>query len=247
MTRHIPFLYLFLLFCSFILQSDFISEQKRYPRVRAAWQEKQGFLDSLLLTQNLDKSNLEIMLLAYKEQDLIEVWAKNREQASYQLFHTYPICARSGSLGPKVRQGDGQVPEGFYHIDRFNPVSNFHLSLGINYPNSADRRRNPGGNWGGDIFIHGSCVTVGCLPVTDPMIKEIYLLAVHAFGNGQTKIPVYIFPFRMTDTNLKHYLEQHQEHTPFWNNLKTGYDLFQKHRKLLQVSIGPKGDYLFAH
>src|SRR5690606_7945323 len=136
---------------------------------------------------------------------------------------SYPICARSGILGPKEKQGDGQVPEGFYYINRFNPVSNFHLSLGINYPNEADSRRNPKGNLGGDIFIHGSCVTIGCLPLTDNLIKEVYLLSIHAYANGQTKIPVYIFPFRMTDDQMMTYISQYSDNPSlvnFWKNLK---------------------------
>src|SRR5690606_11025729 len=102
---------------------------------------------------------------------------KNGEK--FTLVKTYPVCSSSGLPGPKRKKGDRQTPEGFYHIDRFNPQSAFHLSLGINYPNSSDKilgHSDPGG----DIFIHGSCVTIGCVPLTDDLIKEVYVLAVEA-------------------------------------------------------------------
>lgn len=103
----------------------------------------------------------------------------------FRLIKDYQICSLSGELGPKRQQGDLQVPEGFYWIDRFNPASNFYLSLGINYPNQFDRILGKSGELGGDIFIHGGCVTIGCIPITDDKIKELYLIAVEAKSNGQ--------------------------------------------------------------
>ncbi|WGU69538.1 L,D-transpeptidase family protein [Capnocytophaga canimorsus] len=146
-----------------------------------------------------------------------------KKEHTYRKIISYPICSRSGKLGPKRKQGDGQVPEGFYHIDRFNPSSNFYLSLGLNYPNLSDKRKSKVHDLGGDIFIHGACVTVGCLPMTDNYIKEIYLLATYARNNGQNKIPVYLFPFKMTDKNMQIYkgkYKYNEELISFWNNLK---------------------------
>lgn len=166
----------------------------------------------------------------------------------YKLIAAYDICASSGQLGPKRKQGDRQVPEGFYTIDRFNPASNFYLSLGVNYPNRSDRKKSDAADPGGDIFIHGSCVTIGCLPMTDSKIKEIYLYAVYARNNGQNDIPVYIFPFRMTDGNFQTYKNRYaknRELTDFWTNLKTGYDKFIAEKKALKVSVDNSGDYLF--
>jgi murein L,D-transpeptidase YafK len=151
-------------------------------------------------------------------------------------------------LGPKRRNGDRQVPEGFYHIDRFNPFSNFYLSLGINYPNPSDRKKSRAQRLGGDIFIHGSCVTIGCLPMTDDKIREIYLYAVHARNNGQTNIPVYIFPFRMTEGNFETYKQkyrQNQELIAFWTNLKTGFDKFERTKEALHISVNKDGNYDF--
>ena len=145
-------------------------------------------------------------------------------------------------------QGDEQVPEGFYYIDRFNPMSKFYLSLGLNYPNRSDKRKGKAGSLGGDIFIHGSCVTIGCLPMTDTHIKEIYLLAVHAKNNGQSKIPVYIFPFKMTDQNMATYKARYKDNkelTLFWENLKPGYDKFTKYHRELDIEVAENGDYTY--
>ena len=151
-------------------------------------------------------------------------------------------------MGPKRKQGDNQVPEGFYHIDAFNPFSNFYLSLGLNYPNQSDRKKSKAANLGGDIFIHGDCVTIGCLPMTNDKIKEIYIYAIQARQSGQLKIPVYIFPFRQTDENMKKYkstYQNNQELLGFWNNLKVGYDKFQKDFQELKVRVDANGNYLF--
>lgn len=237
-----------LFWVSFTIQNDFLSEQKRYERVRTAIKEKQSFLDKKLKSAQLSSENIHLIFIAYKDDGLLEVYAKSKQAATYQKLLSYPICARSGQLGPKQKQGDGQVPEGFYHIDRFNPVSNFYLSLGLNYPNLADKKRNTRAPLGGDIFIHGACVTIGCLPMTDDKIKEIYLLAVHAKNNGQSKIPVYVFPFNMTDEQMDKYKTKYsanKELISFWNNLKIGHDQFIKSPKELNFKVKENGEYSF--
>ncbi|MDX5346498.1 MAG: L,D-transpeptidase family protein, partial [Hymenobacteraceae bacterium] len=183
-----------------------------------------------LKANNINPGELNILFVAYKAELELELYAKKNSENTYRKIQTYYVCERSGNLGPKRKQGDLQVPEGFYHIDRFNPISNFYLSLGINYPNQSDRKKGTANNLGGDIFIHGACVTVGCLPMTDDKIKEIYLYAVQAKHNGQNQIPVYIFPFRMTNQNVSLYTESYsneEELLSFWKNLKPGYDKFE--------------------
>jgi hypothetical protein len=106
----------------------------------------------------------------------------------------------AGELGPKRKQGDNQTPEGFYAISYFNPRSDFHLSLHIDYPNRRDRAAGADGvKLGGDIFIHGGCLSEGCLAITDEGIRELYWLAVEARSVGQRRIPVHIFPARLGD------------------------------------------------
>jgi murein L,D-transpeptidase YafK len=229
-------------------QKDFLTEQKKYERVRAAISEKHEYIRNILEKNNLSTENLHVLFIAYKECDELEVYAKTKSSNVYKKIISYPVCARSGHLGPKRKQGDGQVPEGFYYIDKFNPVSSFYLSLGINFPNLADRRKSQNSNLGGDIFIHGSCVTIGCLPMTDNNIKEIYLLALYARNNGQMKIPVYIFPFRMTDENMETFRKRYknnEELLSFWDNLKIGYDKFFREYKALNIIVSENGDYLY--
>lgn len=228
--------------------ADFLTEQKRFPRVRAAIEEKESTVTQDLDRHGISLSTMNLLLIAYKDSDELELYAKNKTESTYILIRSYRICSRSGTLGPKRKQGDRQVPEGFYHITHFNPASNFYLSLGLNYPNLADRRKTTATDPGGDIYIHGACVTIGCLPMTDDKIKEVYVYAVHAKNNGQTRIPVYIFPFRMTDPGVQRYREQYGENSEliaFWSTLKRGYDQFMSTKVSLTVVVDENGEYLF--
>ena len=118
-------LFLGVLLFSVTAPSDFLSEQKKFERVRTALSEKEDELENKLKENNLSIHNLNILLVAYKEHDQLDVYAKTKENSTYKKFYSYEICSRSGQLGPKRVQGDNQVPEGFYHIDRFNPSSSF--------------------------------------------------------------------------------------------------------------------------
>jgi murein L,D-transpeptidase YafK len=236
------------LLLSFTMHTDFLTEQKAFERVRATINEKQSLLEATLKEHKISFDNLHLLFVAYKNDDVLEVYAKTKQETTYKKLVSYDICSRSGQPGPKRMEGDEQVPEGFYHIDRFNPMSKFYLSLGLNYPNLSDKRKSNAHNLGGDIFIHGSCVTIGCLPMTDTHIKEIYLLAVHAKNNGQSKIPVYIFPFKMTDQNMATYKARYidnKELTLFWENLKPGYDRFTKYHRELDIDVAENGDYKY--
>lgn len=229
-------------------QSDFLTEQKRYERVRTAINEKEDLVINNLKETNIELDQLNIIIIAYKSESEIDIFAKREIEDTYKNLVNYSICSKSGQIGPKRKQGDYQVPEGFYFIDRFNPVSSFYLSLGLNYPNLSDRRKSTATNLGGDIFIHGSCVTIGCLPITDEKIKELYLYAINAKHNGQKKIPVYIFPFRMSDQKFKEFEEKYSndaELINFWKNIKSGYDKFFKEKTELNISVNNEGDYIF--
>lgn len=229
-------------------QSTFLENQKKYARVRGAMEEKSSVLTRTLTENGLSVSDLNILIVAYKDESILELYAKSRAEKAYRPIKTYRIAARSGVLGPKSEQGDFQVPEGFYRIDRFNPASQFHLSLGINYPNSADRRRSHAGKLGGDIFIHGASVTIGCLPITDDKIKELYLYAVFARNGGQSTIPVYIFPFSMNDANMNTFARRYAADpslVAFWRNLKQGFDLFMTNKIPLAVAPDTNGHYIY--
>ncbi len=234
------------LYYSMPKKQSFLTQQKKFERVRISIKEKEHLLTADLKEKNLKLSDLAITIVAYKDEDVLEVYGRSKSQKKLILLKSYPICARSGTLGPKRKEGDGQVPEGFYHINVFNPSSNYYLSLGINYPNASDKLKSNHKSLGGNIFIHGSCVTIGCLPMTDDFIKEIYLLAVHARNNGQTKIPVYIFPYKMGQSNhLQHIKFATSLQNSYWANLKEGYDLFQSKNQELSFTINSNGDYLF--
>jgi murein L,D-transpeptidase YafK len=245
MKKLLPFL---LLFFSAFAYADFLAEQQKFPRVRAALSEKTADITATLAAQQLSPQDLNILFVAVKHEGRLSLYAKKSADARYRLLKDYRIHAKSGVLGPKFRQGDKQVPEGFYHIDRFNPQSSFHLSLGLNYPNDADRQRSDAKNLGGDIFIHGSIWTIGCLPMTDDKIKEIYLYAVHAKNSGQNNIPVYVFPFDMTDEKMR-VMSARFENRPqllaFWQNLKQGYDKFMETQEAVKPVVGTEGKYLF--
>lgn len=209
----------------------FWQQQLRYPRVRAAQATAGPVVAARLRARSLAPDQLEILFRLLKTHRELEVWARNRAGGPFELLHAYPLAATSGTLGPKRRAGDGQVPEGFYEIDRFNPKSNFHLSLGLNYPTAAERALGEP-NPGGDIFIHGGAVTIGCLPITNAGIEEVYLLAVLARAAGQKIIPIHIFPFPLTDEELAK--RTGSPHAAYWRGLRPGYAYFEKHHDVAQ-------------
>ena len=223
----------------------FKQDQLRYPRVREAYSAKDS-----LMSQKFEKAGTtwppaEIFIRIFKSEKILELWAMSKTDSNFKKIENYEICRSSGVLGPKRKQGDYQVPEGFYYIDRFNAASKYHLSLGIDYPNRSDRILGFKKKLGGDIFIHGDCVTIGCVPLTDDKIKEVYIAAVEAKNSGQDRIPVHIFPFRMTEKNMKSMLWRYKEHRTFWENLKEGFDRFQSRRLLFPVMVDKKGTYTY--
>lgn len=255
---------IFTLFFMLSFADNFKSQQLKYQRVRTAYDEKSEAVFALLKSKNLSVDKLRLFIRVFKKDEILEIWAKNTDTQIFQLLKIYNIASSSGNLGPKRKQGDMQTPEGFYHIDRFNPVSNFYLSLGINYPNTSDKILGEKGNLGGDIFIHGSNVTVGCMPMTDDKIKEIYILTVEAHNAGQTEIPVHIFPTKLTDSNMSMLQKwakspdfisywktikngraiDSEKFVKFWQNLKEGYDYFETNRTLPKITVKSSGEYL---
>lgn len=242
---------------SFILTSTSLStsprvtfkeEQLKYSRVRTAYSEQEASVKSLFAEAGVDFPSCELLIRGFKKEKVLQVWGKSKPDTKYKLIKSYDFCMLSGAVGPKRRQGDLQVPEGFYHIDRFNPSSNFYLSLGINYPNSSDKIMSKHSNLGGDIFIHGDCVTIGCIPITTPLIKELYVMCVEAKSSGQSIIPVHIFPAQLSGSgweSLKSQFKDEPKLVEFWENLKVGYTLFETSSTLPKISISNSGDYVF--
>lgn len=235
------------IFLTTSMSDSFKSDQKRYSRVREAYTEKEQNVLDLLKNKGIKTKTLQIYLRAFKLEKKIELWAKNNSDDQYQLIKEYKICRTCGKLGPKRQQRDMQIPEGFYRIDRFNPFSNFYLSLGINYPNKSDQILGTKGKLGGDIFIHGSCVTIGCLPITNDQIKELYLFCIEAKNNGQNKIPVHIFPIRFSKKNMTVLTQKYKDDTDklnLWYNLKKAYDFFNETKQIPKVQFLNNGTHI---
>lgn len=227
---------------------SFKEDQFKNGRVENAFKEKQEVIQSYLVAKNLDIETMEIFIRAFKKEKKLEVWGRDSLHKEFVFLKEYRICRTSGQAGPKRKQGDGQIPEGFYYIDRFNPWSQFHLSLGLNYPNKSDKILSDKNRPGGDIFIHGSCVTIGCLPMTNDKIKEIYILAVEAMNNGQQYIPVHIFPVKMDGDKYLELIEKYagdEDLLEFWRNLEEGYLYFEMNRKIHRFTVNAEGSYCF--
>ncbi len=225
----------------------FKATQQKCERVKTAYSEKWEMLKTELTSKKINKDNFELFFRVFKQDKSVEVWLKSKGEKEYKLFKTYSICSSSGLLGPKRHQGDNQVPEGFYSVSVYNPYSNYYLSLGVSYPNQSDRMIGKN-NLGGDIMIHGNCVTVGCIPLTDTYIKEVYVLAVEAKNNGQQTIPIHIFPTRLNEIGMKYLIDNYSKNTTlldFWKNLKTGYDYFETHKQLPKVKVDKAGSYIY--
>jgi murein L,D-transpeptidase YafK len=155
---------------------------------------------------------------------------------------------QSGTLGPKRMEGDYQTPEGFYYINEFNANSNYHLALGLNYPNASDRVLSDARRPGGDIYIHGGCVSTGCIAVNDQPIEELYVLAANAREQGQDFIPVHVFPVKYNVKRSFEYLAQATRENQFLQQfaiaLKAAFDHFEEKKQLPLVMINKKGEYL---
>ena len=236
-----------LLFAIMLQAPSFKDIQVQQPRVKLAYLEKEKVVQQYFKNKNLIDKDFHLYLRAFKKEGELEVWVREASKETYAHLHTYPFCTSSGSLGPKRKEGDLQIPEGVYHINHFNPLSNFYLSLGLNYPNASDKILSDKQRPGGSIYIHGSCVTIGCIPITDDKIKELYLLAVEARNNGQQKIPVHIFPTRLNNDGMSYLKNSQQDlrHVEFWKNLKLVFDDFEQTKKIKPIKVNSVGLYQF--
>ncbi len=153
----------------------------------------------------------------FKAENRLEVWLKRGDR--HQLFETYPICRWSGRLGPKLKEGDGQSPEGFYAVPRgaLNPNSTYHLSFNLGFPNAHDRAL---GRTGSFLMVHGRCVSIGCYAMTDPAIDDLWALMSAAYDRGQAQVTVDAFPFRPTEANLRRHARD--PNAVFWRDLAAG-------------------------
>ena len=226
----------------------FMDYQKSIPKITDVMRRKEDTLMRQFKQKGLKWPARYIYIRSFKYDSNLEVWVKNDKKEQFKLFKTYKVCALAGTLGPKRMQGDYQVPEGFYHINEFNPRSMYHLSLGLNYPNLSDRLLSDSLQPGGDIYIHGSCVTTGCIPVTDQYVEELYILAANAKNQGQDFIPVHIFPINFKNSRsvdyLKKYLTTFSEYEHFAGKMRNAFYYFEKHKQVPIVLVNERGEYV---
>lgn len=174
-----------------------------------------------------------ILIRIFKEENALEVWKKDRS-GRYALLKSYEICKWSGKLGPKIKEGDRQAPEGYYTITpaQMNPKSSYYLSFNTGFPNAYDRAN---GRTGTHLMVHGACSSAGCYAMTDAQIQEIYALARDAFRGGQKSFQLQAYPFKLTPENLARH--RNDPNMPFWKMLKEGYDHFELTRSEPKVDV----------
>lgn len=234
-----------LLLASLLLQacthSGVLPSSERLEEIRD--RREAGLIEKLALHQFPYGAPLYIRI--FKEEAALETWLKDPATGRYRLFKTYQICDFSGTLGPKLREGDFQAPEGFYTIqaDQMNPWSQYHLSVNLGFPNAFERAQ---GLTGSNLMIHGDCKSEGCYAMGDRAIEEIYLMIEASLKTGPQGVPVHIFPFRMSQKNM----QKHRTALwyPFWRNLQQGYEIFNRSYQVpkVEVSTGQDGTkYVF--
>jgi murein L,D-transpeptidase YafK len=196
------------------------------------------------LAAEIDKRNMPrespILVRIFKEEAELEVWKQDAE-GKFALLKTYPICRWSGELGPKIKEGDRQAPEGFYAITpgQMNPNSNYYLAFNLGFPNAYDKANDRTGAF---LMVHGDCSSSGCYAMTDEQIQEIYALGRDSFLGGQKSFQVQAYPFRMTPLNLARH--RNSPYMAFWRMIKEGNDHFEATRAEPHVDVCDK-HYVF--
>ena len=190
-------------------------------------------------SKNMDKASPMLVRL-FKQEAELEVWKQDRN-GKFALLKTYPICRWSGDLGPKIKEGDRQAPEGFYSITpaQMNPTSAYFLSFNMGYPNAYDKAW---GRTGSQLMVHGDCSSRGCYAMTDEQISEIYALGRESFFGGQNAFQVQAYPFRMTPQNMARH--RNNPNMPFWKMIKEGNDHFEVTKQEPKVDFCEK-KYVF--
>ncbi len=240
-----------LLVASLSMAQPSISEiKKSSPRVSDAYTRLEDSVKRQFKKQDLVWPPAEMYVRSFKYDRQLEVWVKNEPGQAFKLFKTYKVCQQSGTMGPKRVEGDYQVPEGFYYINEFNPNSAYHLSLGLNYPNASDKILADEYRPGSNIYIHGNCVSTGCIPITDVPMEELFIIAGTVKEQGyQEFIPVHVFPVRYNVAKSLEYLMGITKDNPtllaFNKNIKLAFDYFETNKKLPVIMVNQLGEYVY--
>jgi murein L,D-transpeptidase YafK len=202
-------------------------------RVAVAAARVRPILEAQLAARQLRYGD-PIFIRIFKHERRLELWVRQAD-GEFVLFRNYGICTYSGALGPKVRQGDLQAPEGFYRVrlGQLNPASAYHLSFNLGYPNAYDRAW---GRTGDFLMVHGSCVSIGCYAMGDDNIEEIYTLVEAALRGGQREVPVHIFPFDFSAPPQADWRSS-QPWGEFWGNLQEGFDAFAQSKRPPTITV----------
>ncbi len=249
------FLHLYIILLALLATAPAVNAQNSYASLKVTSTKATGAFskveDSLRKQFEAKKINWppqQLYVRSFKYDRQVEVWVKGKTEEPFKLFKTYRMCMQSGTLGPKRMEGDYQMPEGFYYINEFKPYSNFHLALGVNYPNASDKLLSDARRPGGEIYIHGGCVSTGCIAISDQPIEELYVLGNNVKEQGQDFIPVHIFPVKYNVKKSFEYLAQatkeNQQLQKFAITLKAAFDQFEEKKQLPLILVNKKGEYI---
>jgi len=229
-------------------QNSYVSMQKSSYKMTDVFSRMEDSVKKQFEKQSLPWPPEAMYIRSFKYDRQLEVWVKGNDKDPYKLFKTYKVCMQSGTMGPKRMEGDYQVPEGFYHINEFNPNSNYHLALGLNYPNASDRILSDSYRPGGMIYIHGNCVSTGCIPISDIPMEELYIIAANVKAKGQDFIPVHVFPVRYNVKKSMEYLNTAIKDNPtlqeFNHHIREVFDYFETKKQLPIIMVNRKGEYV---
>jgi murein L,D-transpeptidase YafK len=229
-------------------QNSYVSFSKSSYKVSDIFNRKEDTLRKQFEAKGVRWPAKYVYIRSFKYDAQLELWAKNDAKDQYKLIKTYRVCMQSGTMGPKRLQGDFQVPEGFYYINEFNANSTYHLSLGLNYPNASDRILSDSIRPGGDIYIHGDCVSTGCIPVNNEQIEELFVVTSASKSMGLDFIPVHVFPVKYNVKKSAEYLanstRSNKALQQFVNQLRDAFDHFEEKKQLPVIMVNRRGQYL---
>lgn len=236
------------IFCLNLLLSQLVMAQTGLSKKeQQAFRKHEKQLKHQFAEAKLTWPAKQMYIRSFKQEGQLEIWLRHLPSEPFVLFKTYQVCALSGKLGPKRKEGDLQVPEGLYYINEFNPNSDYHFSLGINYPNQSDLFFADPQSPGSEIYIHGKCATVGCIPILNNPIEELYVLASTIHQHGQDYIPVHIFPINFSNEQSLKQLQSHTMFNPHYQalteQLKQVFIFFEQYKQLPIVGIDQNGAY----
>jgi len=235
-------------FCLNLLLSQFLLAQSVLSKKeQQAFNKREKQLKNQFAEAKLAWPAKQMYIRSFKHEGQLEIWLRHAPTEPFVLFKSYQVCALSGKLGPKRKEGDLQVPEGLYYINEFISNSDYHFSLGINYPNQSDLFFADQQAPGGEIYIHGKCATVGCIPILNNPIEELYVLASIIHQQGQDYIPVHIFPIKFSNDYAIKQLQNHTMFNPHYQalseQLKQVFNFFEQYKQLPIVGIDQNGAY----